>query len=65
MPGSSGSGASAIRISDSRSLQAVEDLGGGLAPRKLAEELLDVLDLERAGLERVLLDQIFHGGRGL
>ena len=36
-------------------------LGGGLSPRKLAEELLDVLNLERPALDRILLDQIFHG----
>ena len=65
VPGSSGSGASAIRISDSRSVQPLDDLGRGLAARELAEELFDVLDLERAGLERVLLDQIFHGIEGI
>ena len=34
-----------------------------LAPWKLAEELLDVLDLERAGIDGVLLDQVFHSRR--
>ena len=40
--------------------QPADDLGGGLLARELAEELLDVLDLERALLEIVLGDVIFH-----
>ena len=42
-------------------LSRADDLGRGLLPRKLAEELFDVLDLERALLELVLGDVIFHG----
>ena len=41
-------------------LQAPDDLGGGLLSRKLAEELFDVLNLERTLLELVLGDVIFH-----
>ena len=41
-------------------LQAPDDFGRGLLARKLAEELLDVLNLERALLEVVLGDVIFH-----
>ena len=42
--------------------QAVDDLPRGLAPRELTKVLLDVLDLEGAALQRVLLDQVFHAG---
>ena len=42
--------------------EPLQHLGGGLAARELAEELFDVLDFEGAGLERILLDQVFHGG---
>ena len=42
-------------------LEAAHDLRGGLLARELAEVLLDVLDLERALLEVVLRDVIFHG----
>ena len=59
-PGSSGSGASAIRMSDSRSRQAIDDLASRLPPGELAEVLLDVLDLEGSALERILLDQVLH-----
>ena len=40
--------------------EALDDLGGGFLPAELPEELLDVLDFERAGFKRVLLDQVFH-----
>ena len=40
--------------------QAIDDFLRGLLARELAEVLLDVLDLERAGFERVLLDQVFQ-----
>jgi hypothetical protein len=42
-------------------LQAIQDFGGGLPARKLAEIFLDVLDLERTGFEGVVLDEIVHG----
>ena len=38
-----------MRIERFAIAQAVHDFGGGLAPWKLPEELLDVLDFERAG----------------
>ena len=60
MPGSSGSGASAMRIRYSRSRRRFDDLVRGLLARELAEVLLDVLDFERTGVERVLLDQVFQ-----
>ena len=41
--------------------QALHDFGSGLLAGEIEEELLDVLDLECALLEAVLLDQIFHG----
>ena len=40
--------------------QTGDDFRRGLLARELAEVFLDVLDFERAGFERVLLDQIFH-----
>ena len=40
--------------------QARDDLLRGLLARELAEVFLDVLDLERAGVERVLLDQVLQ-----
>jgi hypothetical protein len=42
-------------------LEAANDLRGGLLAGELAEVLFDVLDLERALLEVVLRDVIFHG----
>src|SRR4029077_11654290 len=42
-------------------LETADDLGRGLLARKFAEVLLDVLNLERALLELVLGDVIFHG----
>src|SRR5688572_28690887 len=41
-------------------LEAPHYLLGGLLPRELPEELLDVLDFERAAVQRVLLDQVFQ-----
>ena len=41
--------------------EALDHFGGGLLPREIEEELLDVLDLERALLEAVLFEKIFHG----
>ena len=41
-------------------LEPRDDLGGGLASRELAEELLDVLNLERSAFDWILLDQVFH-----
>src|SRR6266511_3608497 len=41
-------------------LKPFDDFSCRLSARKLAEELLDVLDFKRAGLEWVLLDQVFH-----
>ena len=41
-------------------LQPLDDLGRRLLAAELAEELLDVLDFERALLERVLLDDLLH-----
>ena len=35
-------------------------LGRHLAPRKFAEKLFDVLNLQRALLQRILLDAVFH-----
>ena len=43
------------------SLETAYDFRGGLLAGKLAEVLLDVLNLERALLEIVLRDVIFHG----
>jgi hypothetical protein len=40
--------------------EAAHDLRRELLAGKLAEELLDVLNLERALLELVLLDVVFH-----
>ena len=40
--------------------KALDDLVGGFLPRELAEELFDVLDLQRARLERVLFDDVLH-----
>ena len=45
---------------NSRSSQAVGDFVRRLFARKLPEEFLDVLNLERAGVQRVLLDEVFH-----
>src|ERR1019366_555463 len=42
-------------------LQACDDFRGGLLARKLAEKFFHVLNLERALLEVVLRDVIFHG----
>ena len=44
-------------------VQTAHDLGRRLLARKLAEVLLDVLDFERALLELVLRDVIFHGSK--
>ena len=41
--------------------QPADDFRRRFLPRELAEELLDVLDLQRTLLEIVLLDVIFHG----
>ena len=41
--------------------EALNHFGGGLLPREVEEELLDVLDFERALLQGVLLEKIFHG----
>ena len=41
--------------------EALHHLRGGLLPRKIQEELLDVLNLEGSLLKRVLLETIFHG----
>ena len=41
-------------------LQSSDDFACGLLARELAEELFDVLDFERAGFKRVLLDEIFQ-----
>ena len=40
--------------------QPPDDFAGVLLARKIEKELLDVLDLERALLERILPNQIFH-----
>ena len=40
--------------------QPADDFSGGLLAGELAEELLDVLDFERALFEIVLGDVIFH-----
>jgi hypothetical protein len=45
---------------DSALAQAVHDLLRGLLAREFAEVLLDVLNLQRARVERVLLDQILQ-----
>src|SRR5262245_16743706 len=45
--------------------QTAGDFRRGLLARELAEELLDVLNLERALLEIVLRDVILHGKRAL
>ncbi len=45
--------------------QAADDFGGSLLARKLAEELFDVLNLERALLEIVLRDVILHENQEL
>ena len=42
--------------------QPADDLRHGFLPRKFAEKLLDVLNLERALLEIVLGDVVFHAG---
>ena len=39
----------------------LDDLGSGLFSREIEEELLDVLDFERSLLERILLEEVFHG----
>src|SRR5690242_1965481 len=41
--------------------QPLNDFGRCLLPRKIEEELLDVLNLERSLLERILFDKVFHG----
>ena len=41
--------------------QALDDLGRGLFPREIEEELLDVLNFQGALMEAVLLQEIFHG----
>jgi hypothetical protein len=41
--------------------QPIRDLRGGLLARELTEKFLDVLDFKRAGIEWVLLDQVFQG----
>jgi hypothetical protein len=41
-------------------VQPPHDFGGGLPAWVLAEELFDVLDLQSALLERILLDPMFH-----
>ena len=41
--------------------QPLDDFGGGLLAGEVEEELLDVLDLERALLKAVLPNQVFHG----
>src|SRR5215472_14200235 len=40
--------------------QTADDFGRRLLARKLAEELLDVLNLERALFQFVVGDQVFH-----
>jgi hypothetical protein len=40
--------------------QPPNHFGCGLLARKIEEELLQVLDLERSLVERVLFNQIFH-----
>ena len=45
-------------------LQATDDFCRRLLARKLAEELLDVLDLERSLFEVVLGDVVFHSTPG-
>ena len=40
--------------------EPIEDFGRRLLAGELAEELLDVLDFKRAGVQRVLLDQVFQ-----
>ena len=65
VPGSSGSGAVASRIRCERPSQPAHDFRRGLLARKLAEVLFDVLNLERALLEVVLRDVIFHGEPGI
>src|SRR4029453_12663194 len=44
-------------------VQSAHDLGCRLLARKLAEVFFDVLDFERALLELVLRDVIFHGSK--
>ena len=41
-------------------LQPPDDLGGGLPALVFAEEFLDVLNLQRALLERILRDAMFQ-----
>ena len=41
--------------------QPRDDLRRGLLAREIEEELLDVLNLERALLEPILPDEVFHG----
>jgi hypothetical protein len=43
--------------------EPADDFGRGFLPRKLAEVLFDVLNLERALLEIVMRDVLFHGTR--
>ena len=62
VPGSSGSEARGEQDQMRASAQPPDDLRRRLLPRKLAEEFLDVLNLERALLEVVLLDEVFHVG---
>ena len=40
--------------------ESVHDFSRSLSTRELSEKLFDVLDLEGAGLHRILLDEIFH-----
>ena len=60
-PGSSGSGARGEQDQVRAAVEAADDLRRGLLARKLAEILFDALNLERALLEIVLRDVIFHG----
>jgi hypothetical protein len=41
--------------------EAADDFRRGLLARKFAEKLLDVLNLERALLEIIVRDVVFHG----
>ena len=41
--------------------QPRDDLVGGLLPREVEEELLDILDFQSPLVEPVLLQQIFYG----
>ena len=42
-------------------VEPVDHFRGGLLPREIEKELLDVLDFERSLLEPVLLQEVFHG----